>query len=265
MQMATIHEITLSRGTIRYRELGEGPVLLFLHGWGVDAATFTGLMQRLGSLRRCIALDLPGFGGSFTPDQAWEVPDYAKLVREFAEKMGITDCDVLAHSFGGRITLELLAEDPTMQRFHKVLLTGGAGMKPRRSLRFYLRKYAAKTLKAPFALLPEPLRSKGLHWLRTTSAWKSLGSSDYQKLDGAMRQTFVNTVNYYQEAMLAKIPHDILLLWGVDDTATPLYQAERMEKGLRSAALVKLEKAGHYAFLDQPGAFGAIAEAYFKA
>jgi len=263
--MATIHEITLSRGTIRYRELGEGPVLLFLHGWGVDAATFTGLMQRLGSLRRCIALDLPGFGGSFTPDQAWTVPDYAKLVREFAEKMGITDCDVLAHSFGGRITLELLAEDPTMQRFHKVLLTGGAGMKPRRSLRFYLRKYAAKTLKAPFALLPEPLRSKGLHWLRTTSAWKSLGSSDYQKLDGAMRQTFVNTVNYYQEAMLAKIPHDILLLWGVDDTATPLYQAERMEKGLRSAALVKLEKAGHYAFLDQPGAFGAIAEAYFKA
>jgi pimeloyl-ACP methyl ester carboxylesterase len=265
MQTITIHEIILSQGTLRYREVGEGPILLFLHGWGVDASTFGGVMQRLGSIRRCIALDLPGFGGSFTPDRAWTVADYATLVRDFLEKMDITICDVLAHSFGGRITLELLVDDPGMHRFQKVLITGGAGMKPRRSLRFYLRKYAAKTMKAPFTLLPEPLRAKGLHWLRNTSAWKSLGSSDYQKLDGVMRQTFVNTVNYYQEALLAKIPHDILLLWGVDDTATPLYQAERMEKGLRSAALVKIEKAGHYAFLDQPGSFGAIAEAYFKA
>jgi pimeloyl-ACP methyl ester carboxylesterase len=173
-------------------------------------------------------------------------------------------CDVLAHSFGGRVSLELLARDVDQSRFDKILITGGAGMKPRRSWRLYYLKFLAKTLKAPFALLPQSLRERGLMQLRKTSLWKSLGSSDYQQLQGVMRETFVKTVNYYQEALLPKIHHSILLLWGENDDATPIYQAERLEKGLKHAALVRISNAGHYAFLDQSAQFEAIAQAFFK-
>jgi pimeloyl-ACP methyl ester carboxylesterase len=254
----------LSHGTVAWRELGQGTPLLILHGWGVESSVMTPLMQRLSTIRRCIAIDFPGFGLSPAPPDAWDVDQYASMVREFMVANGIDQCDILAHSFGGRVTLSLLAGDPNRSAFGKVLITGGAGMKPRRTWRYYYRRTLATTLKAPFSLLPATTREKGLARLRKTSIWKSLGSSDYQQLQGVMRETFVKTVNHYQEALLPKIPHDILLLWGTDDPATPLYQGERLEQGLKNAALVKIDRAGHYAFLDQPAQFGAIAEAFYK-
>lgn len=254
----------LPSGRLAYRELGDGKPLLILHGWGVDSSVFVPLMQKMSAYRRCIALDFPGFGGSDLPPKAMTVPEVADVVSQFIDQMKLQSCDLLAHSFGGRVSLELLARDVNQTRFDKILITGGAGMKPRRTWRFYYRKYLAKTLKAPFALLPVSLRERGLEALRKTALWKSLGSSDYQQLQGVMRETFVKTVNYYQESLLPTIGHSILLLWGENDDATPMYQAERLEKGLKNAALVKIAKAGHYAFLDQSAQFEAIAKAYFK-
>jgi len=254
----------LSQGTVAWRELGEGEPLLVLHGWGADSSVMIPVMQRLGTLRRCIALDFPGFGQSPAPNAAWGVDDYAAMVREFMVANGIDRCDILAHSFGGRVTLSLLAGDPNKETFGKILITGGAGMKPRRTWRYYYRRTLATILKAPFSLLPATTRENGLARLRKTSIWKSLGSSDYQQLHGVMRETFVKTVNHYQESLLPHIPHDVLLLWGANDSSTPLYQGERLEHALNNGALVKIERAGHYAFLDQPAEFNAIAEAFFK-
>lgn len=160
--------------------------------------------------------------------------------------------------------LKLCARDFGKKHIEKVLITGGAGMKPKRSFKFYIRKYTAKILKAPFLLLPGSLREKSLNWLRGTTLWKSLGSSDYSKLSGVMRETFVKSVTEYLEFTLPKIPHEVLLLWGKNDEATPVYQAKRMEKGIENAALVIIEDAGHYAFLDKPKQFARIAEAFFK-
>jgi len=79
-----------------------------------------------------------------------------------------------------------------------------------------------------------------------------------------MRETFVKTVTEYLDSSLPSISQDILLLWGKNDDATPLYQAKRMEKGLKNAALVTIDQAGHYAFLDQPQKFKIISEAFLK-
>ena len=170
----------------------------------------------------------------------------------------------MAHSFGGRITLKLLTQAWSKEHVNKVLITGGAGMKPQRSTRFYAKKYTAKSLKVPFRLLPEPFKSKGLNWLRATTIWKSLGSSDYASLNGVMRETFVLSVEEYLEPTLPNISHSVLLLWGKNDDATPLYQAKRMEKGISEAVLVVMNDCGHYAFLDKPKQFAVIAEAYLK-
>ncbi|MDI6402724.1 alpha/beta hydrolase, partial [Balneolaceae bacterium ANBcel3] len=140
----------------------------------------------------------------------------------------------------------------------------GAGMKPRRTLSFYFRKYSAKLIKTPFLLLPGSLKHKSLQWLRTTRIWKSLGSSEYNELSETMRQTFVKTVTEFLEPCLAGIEQDILLIWGRNDEATPLYQGERIEKGLKKGALVVLDHAGHYAFLDQPERFKAIVRAFYQ-
>ncbi|MDR8394155.1 alpha/beta hydrolase [Aliifodinibius sp. S!AR15-10] len=250
--------------TISYQKLGEGPPLVVLHGWGTSGRSMIPLAKSLSRLRTCYVLDLPGFGDSSPPEQAWTIDDYTDMVQTFIEESDLGKVDLLVHSFGGRITLKLCAREVGKTMIGKVLITGGAGMKPKRSLKFYFKKYLAKTLKAPFQILPGTAREKALQKLRDTSLWKWLGSSDYQKLSGVMRETFVKSVTEHLESCLPQIPHEVLLLWGRDDEATPLYQGERMEKGIKNAALVVIDNAGHYAFLDRPKHFASIAKAFFK-
>ncbi len=249
--------------TVAYETLGEGKPLILLHGWGSSGRVMKPVARQLASLRTCYIVDLPGFGDSAAPDRAWGIDDYADLVQQFIQDLFDRPVDMLVHSFGGRITLKLCARDFGRYHIDKVLITGGAGMKPRRSMGYYFRKYLAKTLKAPFLLLPGRAGEKALQWLRSTPLWKSLGSGDYRKLSGVMRETFVKSVTEHLEPCLPQIGHDVLLLWGRDDDATPLYQAERMEKGINKAALVVMDKAGHYAFLDRPKHFASVARAFF--
>ena len=250
--------------TAHYKVIGSGKPLLILHGWGSSSDVMLPMAKKLSVNHTCYIPDLPGFGASPAPDRAWNVDDYADFTQQFIQDMKLDTPDVLAHSFGGRIMLKLGSRSSAKEHVGKILITGGAGMKPQRPASFYFKKYLAKFLKAPLLILPENLREPALAWLRSTSLWKALGSGDYQQLQGVMRETFVKTVSEYLEPCMVHIDQDILLLWGRDDDATPLYQAQRMEKGIVSAALVVIDNAGHYAFLDQPERFRLIAEAFLN-
>jgi pimeloyl-ACP methyl ester carboxylesterase len=252
--------------SISYNRVGvqDKKPLIVLHGWGSNKQVMMPLAKELSDIRDCYVFDLSGFGNSSVPDNAWSVDDYADLVEQFIRELESDSVDLLVHSFGGRIALKLCARPDAGQLIDKVLITGGAGMKPKRGWKYYVRKYTAKLLKAPFLILPSSLREKGLDRLRNTSIWKSLGSSDYSKLEGVMRETFVKTVSEYLEPCLPNIPHEVLLLWGENDETAPLYQAKRMEKGIEHAELVVIDQAGHYAFLDRPSHFASIAEAFLK-
>lgn len=249
---------------ISYQKIGEGKPLVILHGWGSSKRVMMPVAKSLSHLRTCYVLDLPGFGDSPEPSEPWGIDEYADAVESFLKSLEEDRIDLLVHSFGGRITLKLCAREAGKRLVDKVLITGGAGMKPKRSLKFYFKKYLAKALKAPFLILPAKPRDKALEKLRATDLWKSLGSSDYSKLSGVMRGTFVKSVTEHLESYLPKIDHEVLLLWGRNDEATPVYQAERMEKGLKNSALVIIEDAGHYAFLDKPKQFASISEAFLK-
>lgn len=249
---------------VAYREIGSGRPLVILHGWGVSGDMMVPLAEGLSTLRSCYVIDLPGFGESPPPAVAWSVDDYADCIETFIHELDSERVDFLVHSFGSRIILKLCARSSAKEIIDKVLITGGAGMRPRRNFLFYVRKYTAKLLKAPFLLLPGRARRRTLDWLRNTPVWKSLGSSDYRELDGVMRETFVRTVTEHLENQMPDIGQEILLLWGRNDDSTPLYQAERLEKGIENAVLVVIDHAGHYAFIDRPRRFLSIAKAFFS-
>lgn len=250
---------------IVYYRVGEGKPLLILHGWGSSSAVMMPLAKNLGGLRASVLIDLPGFGESPDPGEPWGIQEYADMTMQFVnDQWPDTKPDLLVHSFGCRILLKLLSNKETSAIFDKIIITGGAGLKPRRSMNYYAKKWTAKLLKAPVKILPKPLQAAAMDKVRSTSLWRSLGSSDYNKLSGVMRETFVKSVNEYFDDQLHTIDNEILLLWGKEDNATPRDQAKRLEKGLKNSALVEIEDAGHYAFLDQPAKFMAIAKAYFE-
>jgi len=249
---------------IAWYKTGTGKPLIILHGWGSSSQVMIPISEQLSDSRTCYLLDFPGFGNSPEPPLPFSIDHYADVVEQFIKEQDFESVDFLVHSFGGRVILKLLTRNQIKKKIEKILITGGAGMKPKRKPSFYFKKYLAKSLKVPFNLLPGNLQKKGLKRLRDTSLWRILGSADYQKLSGVMRETFVKSVSEHLDDLLYEIDHEILLLWGNDDNATPLYQAKRMNRGLKNSALITIENAGHYAFLDKPKRFAAIADAFFK-
>jgi pimeloyl-ACP methyl ester carboxylesterase len=243
-------------------EAGE-PVLL-LHGWGSSAQLMRPVVEALADRYRVYNLDLPGHGLSPPPPEPWGVPEHAALVARFIEETVGRPVTIAGHSNGGRIAL-YLASDPEQARLvRRLVLISPSGITPRRGWRYYARKYTARTLKAPFELLPGRLRQEGLDWLRHTFVWQLLGSSDYRQLTGVMRETFVKTVNCHLDDRVARIRVPVLLFWGDRDEAVSRHQMSVLERAIADAGLVVLPGAGHYGYLDDPATFTAATRHFLE-
>lgn len=95
--------------------------------------------------------------------------------------------------------------------------------------------------------------------------WKSRqGSADYRNATPMMRQCLVKAVNEDLTPLLKDIRQDTLLIWGDNDTATPLSDGKQMEQLIPEAGLAVVKGAGHFSFLDQPAVFRRIMESYFN-
>ena len=73
-----------------------------------------------------------------------------------------------------------------------------------------------------------------------------------------MRAILSKCVNEDLKHCLPSIKASTLLIWGANDTATPLADAKLMEKAIPDAGLVSFDGCGHYSFLDNPLGFRAV-------
>ena len=255
-------EIKAGGATVHYEIAGEGKKrVVLLHGWGCDTSLMKPVADFLAKDMTVLSIDFPGHGQSSRPPQPWGVPEYAACTKEVLRKLNFLPCSVVAHSFGGRVTLELASGDETL--FERIILTGAAGLKKpateesrKRSAEFQRAKKAVGLIRSMriFGSLPDKLEEK---------ARQKYGSRDYNALDAEMRQTFVKVVNYDQADKLPKIQQPTLLIWGDKDTETPLWMGQTMEKHIPDAGLVVLEGGTHFAYLEQVGRFNAIAHNFF--
>ena len=128
---------------VNYEVSGEGRDVLILHGWGTSAELMRPAAESFEGKMKVYNLDLPGFGQSEEPrEDNWDIYAYADFVKEFCEKAGVVNPVVLAHSFGGRIALILAGKK--LIPINKMILTGCAGIKPKRGADYYIKVYSYK-------------------------------------------------------------------------------------------------------------------------
>ncbi|MDE6811692.1 MAG: alpha/beta hydrolase, partial [Muribaculaceae bacterium] len=90
------------------------------------------------------------------------------------------------------------------------------------------------------------------------------GSADYRQSSPVMRGVMSKCVNEDLKNVMPQIQAPTLLIWGAEDTATPLKDAKTMEKLIPDAGLVVFDHCGHYSFLDNPVGFKAVLKEFFK-
>ena len=241
-------------------ESSGGQCVLLLHGWGANIKLFSNIISCLSPYFKVYAPDLPGFGESDEPKEPWSVSDYADFVTVFCEKMGIKSCYVIAHSFGGRITIKLMSRNALPFEIQKIVLTGSAGIKPKPTLK---GKVKARCYKIGKSILSTKLLKKLMPDALENLRQKN-GSADYNAASPIMRQCLVKVVNEDLTPLISAVNAPTLLVWGENDDATPLSDGQLMEKLIPDAGLVVFEGCGHYAFLEQSARFCRIIGSFFN-
>lgn len=227
------------------------PVVLFLHGWGAPAETYRLMLDHLATYCRVVAPDLPGFGGSAEPESPWCVDDYVTWTEDFASALGLTCVILMNHSFGGRISIKLLAKRPMPFEVTRAVFMDAAGILPKRGLKYYTKVYSYKLMKKLCPKLAQKRQGK-------------VGSADYRNASEGMRRTMVRCINEDLTHLLGDNPVSTLLIWGSADTATPLSDGQKMEKLIPDAGLVVLEGAGHFSFAEQWGLCSRVLDSFLK-
>lgn len=244
--------IEIKQVQCNYTVVGEGHDVILLHGWGQNIEMMEFIQKHLQSSFRVFNLDFPGFGKSGIPLTAWSVQDYADFLYEFVEKLGIVNPTLIGHSFGCRVAIRYAVTHPV----YKMVLTGAAGLRSKPSNTSSLKATTYKVAKKMIRMtgskeLEEKLKDK-------------FGSEDYRNAKGIMREAFVKIVNDDLIDCLDKFDCPVLLVWGENDEATPLWMGKVMEEKMKNAGLAIFENDDHYAYFHQSKRFCLVLDAFFK-
>ncbi len=249
-------EIIFDKHRFHFTDSGQGDnTIVLMHGWGCSHATLASIEKTaLSCGLRVINVDFPGFGKSEEPDEIWGVERYTQLIEHLIAELGIKNPILLGHSFGGRVGILYSSRN----HVSKLILVDSAGIKPKRSLKYYWKVYSFKLMKHLMYLI---YGHDGAE-IRLDKRRAKAGSSDYANASAMMRRILSKVVNEDLSDRLSKIKAPTLLIWGENDTATPLSDAKKMEALIPDAGLVAFSGCGHYSFLDNPMQFSAVLRSF---
>jgi haloalkane dehalogenase len=107
-----MHSAHIDGLDIAYRELGDGPPILLLHGWPTSSYLFADSMPAIARRHRAIAPDLPGFGASSKPDVRYDFPLFESVIDGLLDHLGIDDVAIVGHDLGGPIGVHWALRNP---------------------------------------------------------------------------------------------------------------------------------------------------------
>ncbi|HEX6712159.1 MAG TPA: alpha/beta hydrolase [Thermoleophilaceae bacterium] len=253
--------IETERGAISTLQAGVGRPVLMLHGLGGTKASF---LPTVGALapqgRRVIAADLPGFGDSAKPIGARYDPKYfAQAVISLIDALELDQVDIVGHSLGGRVTLEVVMHAP--ERFGRaVLMTPSlAWLRERRWAPFLrlVRPELGLVQPAPQAVVERVVKQliPG-----GRSRYAAAGIDEFLRCYGSARGRaafYAAARNIYLEKperfwdRLKNLQPPALFVWGSRDPLVPAAFERHVREAVPQAKHITLD-CGHIPQIERP-------------
>jgi pimeloyl-ACP methyl ester carboxylesterase len=243
---------------VHYRDEGKGIPLILIHGTSASLHTWDAWTEELKKNFRVIRLDLPAFGLTGPhPQRDYKIPTYVQFLHKFLQKLSIESAYMAGNSLGGLITWEYALAYP--QEVKKMILLDASGYPSTRPRPWVFR------------LAGTPILNQIVRYVTPKFFFKNNLAQVYAddrkiseelitryfdlNLREGNRQAFIDRSQTTGETNWRKIKQinlPTLLLWGKEDTWTPLSFAERFKADLPQSKLIIYENVGHIPMEEQP-------------
>ncbi|MFO0612569.1 MAG: alpha/beta fold hydrolase [Polyangiaceae bacterium] len=250
---------TVEGARVRYvdlapTEVDSGTPVVFIHGFAAVLESFLPVIQEVRKNHRVIAMDLKGFGLTDRPEGDYSPPAQAKLVTGLMDQLGVEKADLVAHSWGSSIALQIALDDPA--RIGKIALYD-AWVYEEQIPTFFLWSRADGIGEALFSLYYDELPDEkiALGFYDKSLVTEALVEGVEKELEApgntAAALAAVRGQRYAEvQKRYPTIQQPVLLLWGREDKVTTLNFGERLSKELPNARLVVYPQCGHFPMIE---------------
>ncbi|MDP3659227.1 alpha/beta fold hydrolase [Phenylobacterium sp.] len=254
-----------------YHDHGAGPPVLLIHGSGPGVSAWANWSRNIPVLAkdfRVVAPDLAGFG--YSDAIAGGVRDKAVWVRQLVgvlDALKLDKVSVVGNSFGGGMAIALMVAHP--DRVERAVLMGSVGLKaPISESLDYLWGYQPSLenmRKAIERLVYDQSRiTEELVQMRHQASSRPESYAPYAATFGqAPRQNAMNMLAS-DEAQIAAITQEVLILHGAFDRVIPLETSVRLNQLIRNSDLHSFAGAGHWVQIERAASFNRMVAQFIK-
>jgi pimeloyl-ACP methyl ester carboxylesterase len=241
----------------------EGITVLILPGWRVKSTRYSQLQQLLEDHGYTVhTLDFPGFDGKKIPEKGYTLTDYAQFLELYIEKNKLTNVVFICHSFGGRAAVKYFSLYKNKHTIKGMILTGTPLVKEK----FSTRKLATLQVLTYMRLFGNLIPLKTRVFLQDNLRfllYRIIGEYDYYKA-GDLRKTLTNILEDDPQKYLAGVTLPTLIIWGENDTITPLQTGVAIQQSIKDSKLITVPNATHKLPYDNPQEFAHYVDSFSK-
>jgi pimeloyl-ACP methyl ester carboxylesterase len=271
-------EITLPQGTISYRDTGEGPPVVFIHGLLVDGALWRKVTPLLDGTARSIVPDLPlgSHRTAMNADADITPHGVARLVGDFLGALDLEDVTLVGNDTGGLIS-QLVALDHG-ERVGRLVLTNCDCFEvfpPKEFVPMVKSAHIPGAVKAALA----PMRAAAAR--RTVLAYGGLAREipdevtaawiEPARTDAAVRGDLIRFMKAVDKSIsldaaerLPRLTIRSVVAWAQDDRFFPRELGERLAATLPDARLEPIANSRTFVSEDQPEALADLIRGFVR-
>ena len=263
--MFAVPSVEISGLRIAFERVGEGPPLVLVHGALSDCRVWQPQLEALASEFTVVAWDAPGCGHSEDPPESFRLPEYAEVLAGLIAALELSPANVLGHSFGGAVALELALRHPAAVA-KLVVASGYAGWAGSLAATEVERRLAlALDVADCLAEGSEPTTMPGLFSAKmpdqAAAALKTIMSEIRPAATRSMAHALAEAD---MRAALPEIEAPTMLIYGdADERSTPII-AQDLHRRIPKSRLVMLPGLGHECALEDPDRFNFEVRAFLR-
>ncbi|WP_406634211.1 alpha/beta fold hydrolase [Amycolatopsis sp. WGS_07] len=268
-------ELPTEHGVLRYRESGDGPPLVLLHGSGPGVTGWRNFGANLPAFAqhyRTFVLEFPGFGVSDDFGAVHPMQSAGTAVGAFLDGLGLDRVRVVGNSMGGFVATNYALSAP--ERIDRLVTVGGIGTP-------IFSAQPGEGIVRLSEFVENPTREALVAWLRSMVYDQALVTEEMiedrwqQATDPA---TLENSRRMYGAAALARMARSAdttppwaqlrrldlptLVTWGRDDRVSPVDMALLPMRVLPQGEVHVFPNCGHWVMIEQKAAWEATVLAF---